>query len=449
MRPRGRPRETPRASRVLGHVPRIAPSLPHASQRTRTVGASIRDRSGRWPLLASRAMLPRELVEEVLRAARRRGGSFSELFVEERTSTSISLDDGKVEELTSGLDRGAGVRVALGTSYGYAYSNRLDRDSLLQAAEAASAALLEGEPGSIVDLTAREGPGVNRTDRPGGSAPGGRQGGLAAGARRRRARPESRGRPGDRDVRRFPPATPHRHVGRPLGRGGASADPAGQPGRRRPRRHDPDRVLRPRRLRRSRALRSLQRCRDRREGGPAGRDDARFDPRAGRRDGRGPRARDGRRALPRSRRPSARSRRRRQGGERLPRVSSGPKCASEVVNGVDDATIPNGWGSFDFDDEGEPSSRTVLFEDGVLQGYLYDRLRADKDGVAVHRQRAARVLRQPADPADDEHEHPRRTRSGPRRSSRARRRVSSSRRSAAGRSTRRAATSCSGAPRRS
>src|SRR6188474_255658 len=83
-------------------------------------------------------MLPRELVEEVLKAARRRGGSFSELFVEERTSTSIRLDDRKVEELTSGLDRGAGVRVALGTSYGYAYSNRLDRDSLLQAAEAAA-----------------------------------------------------------------------------------------------------------------------------------------------------------------------------------------------------------------------------------------------------------------------------------------------------------------------
>jgi TldD protein len=59
----------------------------------------------------------------------------------------------------------------------------------------------------------------------------------------------------------------------------------------------------------------------------------------------------------------------------------GTKCASEVVDGVDDATIPNGWGSFDFDDEGEQSSRTVLFEGGVLQGYLYDRLRAEKDGV--------------------------------------------------------------------
>src|ERR687896_732374 len=116
-------------------------------------------------------MLPRELVEEVLRTARRRGGSFSELFVEERTSTSIRLDDGKVEELTTGMDRGAGVRVALGTSYGYAYSNRLDRDALLQAADAASAALSEGEPGSVVDLTERRGPGTNRTDRPAGSYP--------------------------------------------------------------------------------------------------------------------------------------------------------------------------------------------------------------------------------------------------------------------------------------
>ena len=89
-------------------------------------------------------MLDRALVEEVLVAARRRGGSFAELFVEERSNTSVRLDDGKVEELTTGLDRGAGVRVARGTSYGYAFSNRLDRDALLNAAAAASAALRRG-----------------------------------------------------------------------------------------------------------------------------------------------------------------------------------------------------------------------------------------------------------------------------------------------------------------
>jgi TldD protein len=34
----------------------------------------------------------------------------------------------------------------------------------------------------------------------------------------------------------------------------------------------------------------------------------------------------------------------------------GTKCASELINGVDDATIANGWGSFTFDDEGTPCS---------------------------------------------------------------------------------------------
>src|SRR5215212_8203082 len=106
-------------------------------------------------------MLDRALVEEVLLAARRRGGSFAELFVEERSNTSVRLDDGKVEDLTTGLDRGAGVRVARGTSYGYAFSNRLDRDALLQAAEAAAAAVTGDTPGDVVDLRQQQPPVVH------------------------------------------------------------------------------------------------------------------------------------------------------------------------------------------------------------------------------------------------------------------------------------------------
>jgi TldD protein len=106
-------------------------------------------------------VLDRDLASEVLRAARARGGSFAEIFVEERVSVSIRLDDGKVEELTSGLDRGAGVRVARGTSYGYAFSNRLDRDALLNAAEAAAAALVGDAPGAVVDLREQDPPIVH------------------------------------------------------------------------------------------------------------------------------------------------------------------------------------------------------------------------------------------------------------------------------------------------
>src|SRR2546426_477631 len=115
-------------------------------------------------------MLDRDLVRDVLRAARSRGGSFAELFVEERASVSIKLDDGKIEELTTGLDRGAGVRVALGTSFGYAFSNRLDRGALLEAAGAAAAAVKAGSPGDVFDLRALEPGVVHRAERPAADA---------------------------------------------------------------------------------------------------------------------------------------------------------------------------------------------------------------------------------------------------------------------------------------
>jgi TldD protein len=130
-------------------------------------------------------MLKRGLVVEVLAAARRHGGDFAEVFVEERSSTSVRLDDGHVEELTTGLDRGAGVRVCRGTTYGYAYSNRLDRASLLEAAAAASAALAGDAPGPVVDLSERRGAGTNRAASRGGRR--GDEGGLAPRGRRGRA----------------------------------------------------------------------------------------------------------------------------------------------------------------------------------------------------------------------------------------------------------------------
>ena len=155
---------------------------------------------------------------------------------------SIRLDDGKVEDLTTGLDRGAGVRVALGTSYGYAFSNRLDRD-LLEAAAAASAALQEGEPGSVVDLTTREGPGTNRTDRPAGPYP-------AADKVAWLREMDDAARSSSPDVQvigmgDLDAAAPDRGFGRPMGGGVAPADPARGAGRRRPRWGHPDRVLRP------------------------------------------------------------------------------------------------------------------------------------------------------------------------------------------------------------
>ncbi len=54
----------------------------------------------------------------------------------------------------------------------------------------------------------------------------------------------------------------------------------------------------------------------------------------------------------------------------------GQRVASPGVTVVDDGTLPDRRGSLTVDDEGTPSGRTVLIEDGVLVGYLQDRLNA-------------------------------------------------------------------------
>lgn len=52
----------------------------------------------------------------------------------------------------------------------------------------------------------------------------------------------------------------------------------------------------------------------------------------------------------------------------------GEQIASSCVSAVDDGTIQNAWGTLSMDDEGQPTQRNVLIEDGILKGYLIDRL---------------------------------------------------------------------------
>lgn len=61
----------------------------------------------------------------------------------------------------------------------------------------------------------------------------------------------------------------------------------------------------------------------------------------------------------------------------------GEMVASPEVTMIDDPTIPGLYGSYACDDEGVPAGRTVLIENGVLKGYLTDRISAKTGGLPL------------------------------------------------------------------
>jgi TldD protein len=102
-------------------------------------------------------VIDEDVLARTLRAALRSGGDFAEVFAEDRRASSARLDDGRVEELTSGRERGAGIRVVRGETTGFAHTADLSETGLREAADAAAAAARGGEATTtVVDLERRE-----------------------------------------------------------------------------------------------------------------------------------------------------------------------------------------------------------------------------------------------------------------------------------------------------
>ena len=111
-------------------------------------------------------MIETDTLTRVLGAAVRTGAEFAEVFAEDKRSTSAGLDDGRIEQVTSGRDRGAGIRVVKGDTTGFAHTADLSEKGLLAAAEAAAAAASQGGGGvRTVTLTRRAGTAVNTVER--------------------------------------------------------------------------------------------------------------------------------------------------------------------------------------------------------------------------------------------------------------------------------------------
>ncbi|MGN6215887.1 MAG: TldD/PmbA family protein [Solirubrobacterales bacterium] len=60
----------------------------------------------------------------------------------------------------------------------------------------------------------------------------------------------------------------------------------------------------------------------------------------------------------------------------------GERVAEPLLNAFDDGRLPGEWGSDAIDDEGQPTQKTQVIEDGLLTSYLYDHLTAERAGAA-------------------------------------------------------------------
>ena len=109
-------------------------------------------------LTLPRAMIVTEkIADRTLRTALSRGGDWAELFWERHNVVTLTLDDDRLEEAITGVDQGAGIRVTTGDRGVYANGNVNDGDDLLAIAGRAAAAIADdGASREITAITAEE-----------------------------------------------------------------------------------------------------------------------------------------------------------------------------------------------------------------------------------------------------------------------------------------------------
>jgi len=87
---------------------------------------------------------PAAAAPAVLRAALARGGDFAELYLEDVVHTAVTLDAARIERITTGVDRGAGIRVLHRLKTAYGYTSELSPRALIELAGAVAQAARGG-----------------------------------------------------------------------------------------------------------------------------------------------------------------------------------------------------------------------------------------------------------------------------------------------------------------
>ena len=106
-------------------------------------------------------IVERKLSEELLSLACSTGADFAELYAERTLNDSVHLLDKKIDQITSNVVSGAGIRAFVGTRTVYASTSDLSREGLLRCAASVAAAIGEGKAQVSICLTERMFPNIH------------------------------------------------------------------------------------------------------------------------------------------------------------------------------------------------------------------------------------------------------------------------------------------------
>jgi TldD protein len=324
-------------------------------------------------------LLDPDVAQQVLARALTRGGDFAEVFCEEREVLGMSVDESRIEGAQRGAERGAGVRLVNGETTYFAHVDGLEEEDLLGAADAAASAA-KGDRAEPVPLAAGSEPELQHVEVPPETVPAKRKAellrelderarsqapdveqvlGAYAESRRRIAVANSEGLHASDDRTRV------RLIAQVVARRDDRAETGMETlaGHRGFELFDDD----PARIAEQAARKALQLLdADPAPSGPtcvvvgAGFGGVLFHEMTG----------HGLEADAVQKGASVYA-------ERL-----GQRVAEPLLTAYDDGRLEGEWGTDAVDDEGTPSQRTAVLEEGTLSSYLYDLLRAKRDGVA-------------------------------------------------------------------
>ena len=110
--------------------------------------------------------MDKEMLSRIISKALEKGGDFADVYLENRISRQIVMEESQFKSGLYGISQGAGVRVISGNKTGYAYTDEITEEKLLRAAEVASYVARNGNQVKPVNIAATNYPSFVTVKQP-------------------------------------------------------------------------------------------------------------------------------------------------------------------------------------------------------------------------------------------------------------------------------------------